>query len=197
MKKETEIQQFFEANQGILSIRQLQSVGINYYCLNQFIAAQKIERLKPGLYRWTNYIGDDLEEALKLIPSGIACLFTAAAYYELTTFVSSQYHVAISKKRKIRLPVYPPIKLYYWSGSQLSYGEKLIKNKDGLPIRIYDKEKTVCDFQKFRNKVGMDLSKEVLKNYLNRKDRNISKLMSYAKALNISSVLQKYLEILL
>ena len=125
MNRNMQLKQLFEANQGIVSIKELQEAGITYYYLNQLLTAQKVERIKPGLYRWTDFIGDDLFEALKLIPYGTACLFTAASYYELTTFVSSQYHIVIpKKKRKIKLPTYPPIKIYYWSGSQLSLGSK-------------------------------------------------------------------------
>lgn len=197
MKNEKYIKELFETNHGILTINELKEKGINYYYLNPFIAAQKIERIKPGFYRWVEFIGDELVEASRIVPGGIISLFTAAAYHELTTFISSTYHFAIDKNRRVRLPEYPPIKLSYWSGPQLSLGKQQIKSQEGLLITIYDKEKTVCDFIKFRNKVGIDLTKEVLNNYLRRKDRSISKLMEYARKLKISTVLKKYLEVLL
>lgn len=197
MKIESDIKQLFESNKGILSIKHLQSQGINYYALNKLLKSQKVERIKPGLYRWTDFIGDELYEALQVVPNGIVCLYSAAAYFELTTFISSAYHIAIPKKRKIRLPDYPPIKLYYWSDSQFSCGQEQKISNAGNPITIYNKEKIVCDFIKFRNKTGQDLAKEVLKNYLDGKDRNITKLMAYANELKISSILKKYLEVLL
>ena len=197
MKNKLDIKQLFESNHGVLTINQLQDRGVTYYALNKLINANKVERVKPGLYRWTDFIGDELFEALKIVPNGIICMYSAAAFFELTTFIPSQIHIAIPKKRKIRLPDYPPIKLYYWSESQLSCGQEQIKNNLGNPITIYNKEKVVCDFIKFRSKTGQDLSKEVLKNYLNREDRNITKLMAYARELNINSPLKKYLEVLL
>ena len=197
MKNEFDIKQLFESNHGVLTINQLQDRGVTYYALNKLIKANKVERVKPGLYRWTDFIGDELFEALKIVPNGIICMYSAAAYFELTTFIPAEIHIAISKKRKIRLPDYPPIKLYYWSEPQLSCGQEQIKNNLGNPITIYNKEKVVCDFIKFRSKTGQDLSTEVLKNYLNREDRNITKLMAYARELNINSPLKKYLEVLL
>lgn len=197
MKNELDIKQLFEFNKGVLSINQLQNQDVSYYALNKLLKANKVERIKPGLYRWTNIIGDELFEALKIVPNGIICMYSAAAYFELTTFIPSQIHIAIPKKRKIRLPDYPPIKLYYWSESQLSCGKEHIINNLGNPITIYNKEKIVCDFIKFRTKTGQDLSKEVLKNYINSEDRNITKLMAYAREIKIYSPLKKYLEVLL
>lgn len=197
MKNEKFVKRLFETNQGILTIKELKENGIDYYYLNQFLAAEKIERVKPGFYRWTEFTGDELMEVLRLVPEGVISLYTAAAYHELTTFISSTYHVTIEKNRRVSVPEYPPIKLYYWSGAQLSLGKEEINLNEGVSLIIYDKEKTVCDFIKFRNKVGIDLTKEVLNNYLRTKDRSISKLMDYAKKLKVTSVIKKYLEVLL
>jgi predicted transcriptional regulator of viral defense system len=130
------------------------------------------------------------------VPYGVLCLYTACLHYELTTFVSSSYHIAIPKKAKIVLPDYPPIQLYYWDTTAYNLGivETVIQE---TRVRMYDLEKTVCDMIRFRNKVGIDIAKEVLKNYLNRHDRNIAKLNEYAQKLNISTVLSNFLIILL
>ena len=66
---------------------------------------------------------------------------------------------------------------------------------DGITVNVYDVEKSVCDAVKFRNKVGMDVCAEIIGNYLERPDRNISKLMDYAKSLRVSAILGKYLEV--
>lgn len=66
---------------------------------------------------------------------------------------------------------------------------------DGFRINIYDIERCVCDAIKFRNKVGMDVCSEIINNYLERPERNISKLMDYARALRVASIIEKYLEV--
>lgn len=66
---------------------------------------------------------------------------------------------------------------------------------DGFRINIYDIERCVCDAVKFRNKVGMDVCSEIINNYLERPERNISKLMDYARALRVASIIEKYLEV--
>jgi predicted CopG family antitoxin len=65
----------------------------------------------------------------------------------------------------------------------------------GYAVEIYDLEKSVCDAVKHRTKIGTDVTSEILKNYLKRKDRNLSKLMKYAKEMRLEKTLKTYLEI--
>ena len=62
-------------------------------------------------------------------------------------------------------------------------------------IRLYDVERCVCDAVKFRNKAGMDVCSEIINNYLERPDRNLSKLMDYARKLRVGTILEKYLQV--
>jgi predicted transcriptional regulator of viral defense system len=66
---------------------------------------------------------------------------------------------------------------------------------EGITVPVYDIEKSVCDAIKHRNKIGIDVSSEILKNYLSRKTRDIDKLMKYAKIMRVASTIKKYLEI--
>ena len=67
----------------------------------------------------------------------------------------------------------------------------------GETINIYDLEKSVCDVVRFRNKVGIDITSEVLRNYLKRDDRNLDLLMKYATKLRISDIITQYLNVML
>ena len=66
---------------------------------------------------------------------------------------------------------------------------------DGFNIRLYDVERCVCDAVKFRNKVGMDVCSEIINNYLERPDRNLCKLMDYARRLRVGKILEQYLQV--
>ena len=68
---------------------------------------------------------------------------------------------------------------------------------NGEEIKIYDIEKSVCDAIRYRNKVGTDVTNEVLRNYLKRRDRNLDKLMKYAGNMRIATVLNQYLNMML
>lgn len=66
---------------------------------------------------------------------------------------------------------------------------------DGFNIRLYDVERCVCDAVKFRNKVGMDVCSEIINNYLERPDGNLSKLMDYARRLRVGKIIEQYLQV--
>jgi predicted transcriptional regulator of viral defense system len=142
-----------------------------------------------------NYVA--LHEALLAVPGGIICMGTALAYHELTTWNPPEIHIALPRGRKIVLPAYPPIKLYHVTGSIFKLGREEIKIESGRLISIYDKERCVCDAVRFRNKIGIDIMKEVLREYMNGSGKNLNMLHNYARQIRISSVLDQYLDVLL
>ena len=186
----------FDKNNGVAQMGTLLKNGINHYQVNHLLEHGLVIKLKHGVYKWKTDSENEWTDLIHLVPNGVLCLLTAALHYELTTFVSSDYHITIAKKAKIVLPNYPPIKLYYWDANALSLGiiETVIQE---TPVKMYDIEKTVCDIIRLRNKIGIDIAKEVLKNYLKRPNRNIAKLNEYARQLRISTILSNFLTILL
>jgi len=202
---EQHIIHIFKKHGGILRSQELKEAGISYYALNKMLEKGIIEKIQRGLYR-LEYLDihkdlyfnvDEYKEVQKIVPKGVLCLYSAAFIHELTTYIPDRYYVAIPKKNKVRLPKYPPIKLHYWDNKGYELGVRNIRLNRRYTL-VYDREKTVCDFIKFRNKVGHDLTKEVLKTYLrSKKDRNMSKLRHYSKELRVYSKLNTYLNILL
>ena len=194
MKNDIKI--IFDKNEGVAQMGTLLKSGINHYQVNHLLEEGLVVKLKHGVYRWKTDDENEWSDITHLVPNGILCLLTAALHYELTTFVSSEYHIAIPKSVKMVLPDYPPIKLYYWDTKAFGLGiiETTIQD---TPVKMYDIEKTVCDIVRQRNKIGIDIAKEVLKNYLKRPNRNIAKLNEYARQLHISTVLSDFLTILL
>lgn len=189
------IQSFFNTNDGIVRTKQLREAGFTHYQLNRLIQSGQVLKVKQGVYKLNNSDRSELTEVARIVPQGVFCLYTACQYYQLTTFVASAYHLAISKKSKVVLPAYPPIKLYYWETVAYQTGRTEIK-PEGVPIPIYDLEKTVCDVIRQRNKVGLDLVKEVVTTYLQRTDRNLARLVEYADELGLKNYVSTYLDLL-
>lgn len=155
-----------------------------------------VVRVRTGLYALPNEMAKPMVDIGRLIPGGVVCMFTAWEHYDLTTKLPPGICVAIEKNRKVRLPDYPPIMLYYWTQNvfELGVSEAVI---DGYDLKIYDMEKSVCDAVKFRNKIGLDVSSEILKNYLRRSDRNLERLHDYAKKMRIDTTLSNLTSYLL
>ncbi len=196
MKSSSAIQQLFERGNGIVGVKTLLENGISYYRINALLADAVIVRLKRGVYKWAAKETDELAEVARIVPDGVFCLLSAAFYHGLTTTIPAGHHVAIPDDRKVVLPDYPPIQLYFWNETPYSLGVAAAEVEGGS-IKIYDLEKTVCDAIRHRNKIGFEVLKEILNNYLDRKDRNLNRLHSYSKQLNIFNKVDDFVKILL
>lgn len=190
----------FERQKGFAKTKDFLNEGISHYYIRKMENEGEIIRIKQGLYRHAKYEGnqyDEIVEISKVIPKGVVCLLSALAYYELTTYNPWEHQVAIYRSaKKPSLPDYPPIKIIYFSETQYQYGIDEVEI-EGNNVKIYDREKTICDIIRYREKIGIDIMKEGLRNYLQRPEKNITKLVDYAEKLRIKTVLLKYLEVLL
>ena len=150
-------------------------------------------RLRNGVYVETSALANNMVDVERIVPGGVLCLYSAFAHYGLSTQVPSSFCIAIEAKRKLRLPDYPIIDLYYRKKENLGFGitQKVLS---GYVVRITDLERTVCDAVKYRNKIGLDVCGEVIDNYLKMDNRNISLLNEYAIRLRLRTILTKYLE---
>jgi predicted transcriptional regulator of viral defense system len=188
------LQMLFSKHKGYLAKKDLPD-AYTYYQLLKLVKKGIVLRVKQGVYRYESPEFDStMLDVEKIVPGGVLCMYSAWSYYELSVQIPQSFNIAIGKSRKVSLPGYPPITLYYW---QREYQELGVTTETigGYKIKIYDLEKTVCDAVKYRTKIGTDITSEILKNYLKRKDRNLSKLMKYAKEMRVEKTLKTYLEI--
>ena len=184
--------------QLIFSIQELKDKGLSYYKINQLVKQGILIKLNKKYYENTNFDGEesDFYYAYAYVPNGVICLLSAAVHYNLSTHRPDAIDIAIPRKARVStLPEWPELKIYYFTDERFSVGAEIIevgKNK----FRIYDIEKTVVDIVFYREKMGVEETKEVLNNYLHRKDRNLNKLIRYAEMLKCKDTINKYLEVL-
>ena len=177
---------------GFIKANEVKTRG-EYEQLRRATEEGTLLRLRNGVYVETSALANNMVDVERIVPGGVLCLYSAFAHYGLSTQVPSSFCIAIEAKRKLRLPDYPIIDLYYWKKENLEFG---ITQKDlsGYVLRITDLERTVCDAVKYRNKIGLDVCGEVIDNYLKVDTRNISLLNEYAGRLRLRTILSKYLE---
>jgi len=183
----------------IISVIELKKIGFSYYKINKLIDEGILSRLNNKYIENLKYEGMETDwiYVSAYVPEGVVCQMSAAALYRLTTYRPDAIDVAIEKSKKVvTLPDWPEIELHYYEEERYNTGidEMII---DECNIRIYNIEKTVVDIIYFRNKIGIEETKEVLTNYLRRADRNINKLVRYAEQLKCKKILHNYLEVLL
>jgi len=198
-RKKEKIKDIFYVNNGYIRTKDISSKGINRRYLRDLINEDTIEKIKRGLCRWKDAKFDVEEELInvsKIIHHGVICLVSALAYYELTTYTPGEYTIAVRRNYNIKLPDYPPIKLYYFSDKYYMDGVEKI-DINGNIIKIYNIEKTICDCLRYGNKISKDIIVESIKEYVKSRDKIFSKLMIYSAKAKVKGVVQKYMEVLM
>ena len=178
---------------------ELKDKGYSYYKIGKLEESGVLLRVNRNTYENLGFTGDenDFYSAEAFVPHGVICLMSAARYYELTNFLPDAIDIAIERKKKVStLPGCPSIRIYYFDQARMNIGVKEV-SENGNRFHVFDIEKTVVDIIYYRNKVGIEETSEVLKNYLKRRDRQIDRLYSYAKHLRCEKVVRIYLEVLI
>lgn len=185
-------------DQMIFSVEELKAAGFSHYKINQMVDDGTLLKLNKKYYENTNYQGEesDFYYVSAYAPKGVVCLMSAASYYNLTTYRPDSIDVAIQRKSKVStMPDWPTLSVYYYADDRFEIGVKTIRDGKNQ-FKIYDIEKTVVDIVFFREKVGIEEIKEILVNYLRRKDRNLNRLLRYAEMLKCGDIMKTYLEVL-
>lgn len=197
-KTKSEILDLFKENFGYAKTEDIKSRGFHHRLLSELEENGSIYKVKHGLYALSdNEHFNSLFESSLIIPNGIICMGSALSYYGLTTWDPIETHIAIPRGSKILVPENLPIKLFHFSGEYFKTGAIEVRLESGQTIKMYDIEKTICDIIRFRNRIGIDIMKESLNEYIKLQEINLNKLNKYADHLKIKSVLNQYLDVLL
>lgn len=185
-------------DQMIFSVNELRTAGFSHYKINRLVEEGTLLKLNKKYYENTGYQGEesDLYYVSAYAPQGVVCLMSAASYYNLTTYRPDSIDVAIQRKSKIStMPDWPALSVYYYADDRFEIGVETVQEGKNQ-FKIYDIEKTVVDIVFFREKIGIEETKEILVNYLRRKDRNLNRLLRYAEMLKCGEIMKTYLEVL-
>ena len=186
-------------DQMLFTTKQLNEIGVSFYGIKKLVEAGQLIKLNSSVYENTAYKGEvsDFYYVTAYAPEGVVCQMSAARHYGMTTYWPDAVDVAIERSRKLStLPDFPEFNVVYYSPKRYELGIETVT--EGMnSFRIYDMEKTVADILFYRNKIGIEETKEVLVNYLEKKERNLNKLHRYAKQLRCEKILSTYLEVLL
>jgi len=134
-------------------------------------------------------------EVAKRVPEAVLCLLSALAFHEITTQNPASVWIALRQGARTPALNSPSLRVVRLSGPSLTEGVE-DHRIEGVPIRVYSVAKTVADCFKFRNKIGLDVAIEALKDSLRQKKANINGIHRYAKICRVSNVIRPYLEAL-
>lgn len=185
-------------DQKIFSMQELKEKGFSQYKVSKLVSKGKLIKLNKSYYENADYRGEesDFYYTEAYAPKGVICLLSAAVYYHLTTFIPDAVDVAIPRKAKVStMPDWPQMSVHHYTDDRHELGVITVK-EGGNEFQIYDMEKTVVDIVFYREKVGIEETKEILVTYLQRKDRNLNRLLKYAELMKCDKAMRQYLEVL-
>lgn len=181
---------------GLARPKELEAYGITRAHLARMVRQGLVDRLGRGIYAIAGHeptAEHTLAHVAKLVPQGVLCLLTALRFHELTTQSPAEVWLALPEKARIPKLEYPRLRIARFSGAALTEGveEHIV---EGVPLRVYSAAKTVADCFKYRNKVGIDVAVEALRDFSRSYRGHATELAQFAEICRVSRVMQPYLD---
>ena len=184
------------SQKGLLRASDLDAINAPRIVLTRLTAAGVLDSIGRGLYRLSDVQGSESESLATVatkVPQAVFCLFTALQFHELTTQLPRQIWIAMPRGSHVPRISYPPLKMVQMTGDVYTGGveEHL---RDGVKLRVYSVAKTIVDCFKYRNKIGLDVALEALKEVRAKRKASSDDLWRYAKVCRVANVMRPYLE---
>lgn len=183
---------------GGLSTRDVDAVGLHRQALSRLVRAGDLERVARGLYRLpgeavTEHHG--LAVACTAVPHGVICLLSALGFHGVGTQLPFQVWMAIDRRSRRPALRYPPLRVVRFTGRALTAGIEAHRI-EGTTVRVYGVAKTVADCFKYRNKIGLDVALEALREAWRARRFTMDELNRCARICRVERVMRPYAEVL-
>ncbi len=183
---------------GIVRSRDIEAIGLPREYLVRLHRQGRLSRPGRGIYTLPDANVTERHsyaEVAKRVPEAVICLLSALAFHEITTQSPSAIWIALGKGARRPALSSPSLRIVRLSGPSLTEGTENYQ-VEGVSVRVYSAAKTVADCFKFRNKIGLDVAIEALKDCLRQKKTNVNEIYRYAKICRVSNVIRPYMEAL-
>lgn len=186
----------YVAKHGIVRPRDIEAIGIPREYLLRLHRQGKLDRAGRGIYSLPHAAvteGHSYAEVSKRVPDAVLCLLSALAFHAITTQNPAAVWIALRKGARTPALTSPAIRVVRLSGASLTDGIEEHR-VEAVPVRVYSTAKTVADCFKFRNKIGLDVAMEALRDSVRQKKASVNAIYRYAKVCRVSNVMRPYLE---
>ena len=189
-------------NSVVLTTAKLNEYGISNYMIDRLLSENKISRVSRGNYIYNETHIYDYEIISSSFPEAIIYLESALLLHEYTERIPNEWKIAVGRNmnRNKYNHEYPKIKAHFIDESILDIGVMEIEtyldeenHKNKVITKIYDKDKTICDIIKHRNKIDKEVFNSAIRKYIQDNDKNLNNLYKYARELNVLGLVETYI----
>ena len=194
IKRIENINNEFKKNGGVLKTSELKNLGLSSRQINKLMEEVVISKIKYGFYESTEYPPKEEVIIARVFPKAVIFLESALMHYSYTDRIPSAWQIAVDKHSKTsQYDIdYPIIEPYYHESKFINIGVNIVQ-VEGVDIRIYDRDRTICDTLRYEKKLEQEVFTNAIKRYLTDPKKNVRKLFEYAGEFNIMSKVQIYI----
>ncbi len=181
------VRKIFSEHDYIMTTAQLDSYRIYYADIQQLLNEGYIEKIKRGYYHWAETYGEQEVKIInRLFPDAVLCMETALFYYQYSDRNPAEWNITIDKNvSRSRTNIdYPFVKAYRVEPDLVPLGETK-GSINFVDVRIYDRDRTICDVLRNMNKMDKEIFNKAIQGYVKDQKKNIPNLMEYAKVLRL------------
>jgi len=186
----------FTKEKGIVRPKDVEELGIKRHILYSLYKKGLLIKIARGMYILPNAPITEYQNLIKVakkIPSAVVCLISALSFHEITTQIPNELWVAVPRDTWRPKIDYPPLHYTVMNKKTYSFGIQEV-DINGVLVKVYTPAKTVADCFKFRNKVGLDVAIEALREVLKTRKATMNELVEAAKINRVLKIMRPYLE---
>ena len=184
-------------NNGVLTTIDALAAGVSKFVLSRFVSENRYEKVYHGIYLAPDAWRDDAYLTQLRCPQVVYSHDSALFYHDLTDREPLQLTVTAKTGYNPTHLTKDGVKVYTVKVELHDVGLTETTTSFGNTVRVYDMERTICDIVRSRSTMETQVYQDALKRYSRRKDKNLHRLMDYAKAFRVEKMMREYMGILL
>jgi len=182
----------------VLTPTDVTRAGLHTQNLTRLVADGSLERIARGQYRVPESPISEhhgLAMAARAIPRGVICLISALAFHEVGSQLPAAVWIAVDRRARAPRMSYPPLRVVRFAGRALTEGIETHR-VEGQQVRLYSVAKTLADLFKYRNKIGIEVALEALRDAWQKRRVTMEEIDHFARICRVERVMRPYLEAL-
>ena len=183
---------------GALGTRDVVGRGIHREVLSRVVREGALERVSRGQYRVPSHPVTEhhgLTLAAAAVPGGVICLLSALGFHGIGTELPFEVWIAIDRRARRPALRHPPLRIARFTGRAFRSGIET-RRVEGQAVRVYGIAKTIADCFKYRNKIGVGVALEALRDAWRAHRFTMDEMSRYARVCRVERVMRPYLEAL-